>query len=56
MNNMIDLKELIINYEDDELHIEDYHFHSCTYINIKSLKDIMNAIEDFIKTYCIGDE
>ena len=46
--------ELIVKYyaEDKEVHIEDYHYNSCTYCNIESAKQVGECVEDFIKSYC----
>lgn len=48
--------ELIIKYykADNELHIEDYHYHSCTYVDIKTPNEIAKAVEDFI--YCYNED
>lgn len=42
----------ITYYKDlEELHIEDWHFNSCTYIDIKNENDILTSVYDFIKSY-----
>lgn len=47
--------EIIVKYEEEfgQVHISDYHYNSCSYF-IKSVNEIGQCINDFIKTYYEG--
>jgi hypothetical protein len=52
------MKEIKLEIRYDEemevVHIEDYYFNSCSYMNIKTLSQISECVKDFIKSYYEG--